>query len=546
MMIMRHSMLLYAVLAGLGLHAQLLEWAGQIEGTYHSPVQSLCVDPTGDLLCTGFFQGTTDFDLGPGVDPLLAPNAEQYIYVAKYQPNGELQWAEKFGSGTPSTTYGTNIATDDSGAIFVTGNFCGVGDFDPGPGSLMLDAVGYDGFNYPDVFAMKLDGSGGLIWAVQLGDSSSDYSRDMILDHDGNVILAINIADTVDMDPGPGIDILYNQYFQEVVLVKLDPNGALLWYRDLGGSEAYPSMSLTSDALGNIWVATNGHLRKYDPLGNQLLDEPLASITNDAAVDMMGNVYLTGSFTGTADMDPGSGQFNLSAVGWYDLFCMKLNADGDFQWAVQLGSSAQTFAVDVEIEGSGDILISGGYEASLDLDPGPGVFMASYQGGREALIIRLDSAGLFQEAMTLSGAGDQFLFGCAPAGPSQWIAYGGFEESFDVDAGPGVVTMTCDTYSDGLIARYASGSSYIPVAPVEGAMVVYPTPTSGLISVTGLPLEAREVILVNAMGEELDRRTLGQPSSLIEMDLSAHPDGPYWIRVTTSNATFTEPVILVR
>ena len=55
MMIMRHSMLLYAVLAGLGLHAQLLEWAGQIEGTYHSPVQSLCVDPTGDLLCTGFF-----------------------------------------------------------------------------------------------------------------------------------------------------------------------------------------------------------------------------------------------------------------------------------------------------------------------------------------------------------------------------------------------------------------------------------------------------------------------------------------------------------
>ncbi len=54
--------------------------------------------------------------------------------------------------------------------------------------------------------------------------------------------------------------------------------------------------------------------------------------------DQQGNVFSTGSFSGTVDFDPGVGVYNVTAVGTSDCIVIKLNSKGNFIWAINFGS----------------------------------------------------------------------------------------------------------------------------------------------------------------------------------------------------------------
>ncbi len=60
----------------------------------------------------------------------------------------------------------------------------------------------------------------------------------------------------------------------------------------------------------------------------------MGGLTDEAgyslSVDALGNVYTIGSFSGMADFDPGSGTFNLTSMGGYDIFVSKLDKSGNF------------------------------------------------------------------------------------------------------------------------------------------------------------------------------------------------------------------------
>jgi len=52
---------------------------------------------------------------------------------------------------------------------------------------------------------------------------------------------------------------------------------------------------------------------------------------NSIVQDAQGNVYTTGFFEGTADFDPDTSVYNLTAVRFHDIFVQKLGPDGSFQ-----------------------------------------------------------------------------------------------------------------------------------------------------------------------------------------------------------------------
>lgn len=74
------------------LYSQTLDWGIGVSGSTHNDVvEAISYDPSGNLLVTGRFQDSTDFDPGPGTDWLFG--SAQDAFVAKYDQDGNYIWA---------------------------------------------------------------------------------------------------------------------------------------------------------------------------------------------------------------------------------------------------------------------------------------------------------------------------------------------------------------------------------------------------------------------------------------------------------------------
>ncbi len=122
-------------------------------------------------------------------------------------------------------------------------------------------------------------------------------------------------------------------------------------------------------------------------------------------LDAAGNIYTTGSFSGTADFDPGTGVFNLTSTGNGDTFISKLDPDGNLIWAKAMGGTGYDTGAGIVVDVSGNVYITGGFSGSSDFDPGAGTFTmtAGTTGEADIFIAKLDTNGNFVWAKGVLG-----------------------------------------------------------------------------------------------------------------------------------------------
>ncbi len=126
----------------------------------------------------------------------------------------------------------------------------------------------------------------------------------------------------------------------------------------------------------------------------------------DLVVDGLGNSYTAGHFNGAVDFDPGPGVYNLTSTGIVDMFIFKLDANGNFQWAHRFGNFNFTSAWNLDADPSGNILITGFFEDSIDFDPGPGTVELFAVGSRDIFVLKLAPDGSHIWARTFGGFGE--------------------------------------------------------------------------------------------------------------------------------------------
>jgi hypothetical protein len=128
-------------------------------------------------------------------------------------------------------------------------------DFDPGPGSFLLESEVSWPWIVPDGFVWRLDAGGSLIKAVDFDSSlPSSWSEPTVvaLDAAGDVHVVGGISGTVDLDPGPGSVPLTGS--QDTFVIKLQPNGRLRWAGHVEGQVAATATGLAA-ALPFVWVS---------------------------------------------------------------------------------------------------------------------------------------------------------------------------------------------------------------------------------------------------------------------------------------------------
>lgn len=288
-------------------------WAKQLAGTPGSYAVSLALDRQNNILATGAFSGTVDFDPNAGTSTLTSAGSD--IYIWKLDNNGNYIWARQIASiSTGSRSY--SIASDNAGDVFVSGLLIGTTDMDPGPGVNNLTSMG----NFASSFLLRLDASGNFVWARQIDDADIGLAGSCVLaDTGGNTYLGGSFSGTVDFDPGAGVHPLTAAAGQNYFILKLDGNGNLLWVNPMADVKG-----IASDDMANVYVCGNS-IKKFSPGGFNLwtLD---SSLSSRIVVDHFGELYVSGAFSGTVDFDPGQAVYNLSDTGT-GTFIQKLNQD---------------------------------------------------------------------------------------------------------------------------------------------------------------------------------------------------------------------------
>ena len=321
----------------------------------------------GSLIVAGLFSGTVSFDPGGGTTSTLTSSGTSDAFIAKYDAGEQLLWVRQFGGPEgkfeqvpdefdevvdvaidpvraggefypngvgadpiDAGEYINSLAIAPNGSIYVTGAFRGRADFDPGPGTALLDSGDWE---FYDAFVMKLTGDGALLWANDFGGRFTDVGNDIALDSAGNPYVTGVFTRTADFQPGRGVTNLEAVGRNDAFVMKLSVNGKLIWAGAVGSDE---------------------------------ISRELTESGNGIAVDSVGNAYVTGTFAGLADFNPTPGrraQFFVEALDETDGFVMQLSTRGKLAWV-------RTF---------GGFEFDGGVSVALGNEPAnPSVYVGGY------------------------------------------------------------------------------------------------------------------------------------------------------------------------
>ena len=331
----------------------------------------------------------------------------------------DVDFAFVRGIGGAVEENASSIALDSLGNIYVAGYFQGTADFDPGAGTTAIASAGqYDGF------VAKYDATGALIWVHTFGSTDFDYLFGVKVDSAGNVYTVGTFLGTVDFDPGPGTqNVTATGLFSEAFVLKLDTDGNFVWVAPTVG--------------------------------------PRSEIGYTIELDSSGNVYTMGQFSDTPDFDPGVGTATLTAVNPSDLYVLKLDSDGNYQWVVSVAGEVRDFGRYMCIDASGNLYLTAGFQGTVDFDPGAGVTNLTSAGDSDIFIWKLDSAGNLVYVHGLGSANDDDGLSLDVDNAGNLVVAGSFQGTVDFDPGAGTSNIaSVSTYSL-FVLKLTSAGAYV-------------------------------------------------------------------------------------
>ncbi len=458
------------------LKAQMLslDWVAQMGGTSGEFARSLDLDASGNVYTTGYFYGLADFDPGAGTIS-LTPSGQDDIFISKLGTNGNAIWAIQMG-GT-SADQGLSISVDSLGNVFTTGYFEGSADFDPGPLTINLVSNGAE-----DIFISKLDSNGNFIWAKQIGGANTDKAFSIFADPSGDIYLTGSFQGTVDFDPGVPVSNLTSAGGDDIFVMQINPAGALVWAAGMGSTAHDNGNSVAMDAAGNViatgkfsgtadfdpGIATNYNLgcagsddifvSKLNQAGNFVWAKSIGSTGQDRGlgveVDAAGKVYATGYFNLTVDFDPDSiATYDLTSSG-FDMFVIKLDSNGNFGWAKQIGGSGVDYGFAIELGSYGFVYTTGFFNNTADFDPGTGTFNLNSAGLNDIYVSKLDSNGAFVSAGQVAGGNADIGYSIKTDLNQNIYVCGFFLDSADFDPEPAVSKLFSFGTTDNFVLKW--------------------------------------------------------------------------------------------
>ncbi|RFS18431.1 S-layer family protein [Emticicia sp. C21] len=293
------------------------------------------------------------------------------------------------GSNTHSSV-AYKVATDNAGNVYATGSFYGNITF----GAISLTSGSP---TYGDVFIVKYNSSGTVLWAKRAGGIFNDGANSIAV-KDGYVYICGSFTNTANFNTpsSNATNTITSANSEDMFLAKFDDSGNFQWAKRAGGPESleeFTGITVTSSkiyvtgdftgsstinfntpsATGTNELQGNGNNRymcvaQYDLSGNfQWVRGAGGTSGTTHAYDLVATedgVYVVGSFQGNISFDQsGQHDFLLTTPGGSDGYVVKYETNGDVSWARQVSSTDYAYIKAISINGS-SIYITGDYSSS--------------------------------------------------------------------------------------------------------------------------------------------------------------------------------------
>ncbi len=296
----------------------------KIGGVGYNDAQTLDIDSQGDILISGTFSETTDFD--PGVDTFNMTTSAQFrSYILKLTSSAEFIWAKSYeGAGTD---YIHEINTDSNDNVIIVGYFGNTVDFDPGVGVHSFTAPGFS----VKAYITKFDENGDFVWAKVIEGTGNSLAYAVEVDSNDDIVLAGNYLMTADLDPGISTLNYTSNGGADLFLMKLNSSGDLIWAHSIGGV---------------------GH-----------------EVCSTLAIDNDNSIIFAGEFSDVTDFDPSPSMAELTPaiISVSNIFIEKMTPVGDFTWVEGYGEDGCQSS-DILIDDQSVIYATGTYSDSFVFD----------------------------------------------------------------------------------------------------------------------------------------------------------------------------------
>lgn len=368
----------------------LMLWQRSVGSKGWDEATAVAADVNGNAYFAGVFSDTLVLD----GQQIVSDNSSPDIFLAKFDPYGDLVWLKKYGGSGYDRVGG--LAIQPNGNIYLTGSFEGAANIG---GSLLNSEVNGNSF------LLKLNSSGGKTWLKQFGNLPS-LAIKIALKSDNSIVMGGSFTDELTIQSSTITGDFNPRGF---VAEFAASNGSLKWLKKVNTGNASCMLSaLAIDANNSIYVGgsfsdnynndafvlgdstyidTGGFIAKLNATGNvgwsKQLSSGMFNYVTDIAIDNDNSVYATGLFTSDIDF---AGQTYSAFGGAIIKFASEDGADLKL-WGI--GDFSYEHVNFIASDSHGRIYCTGSFENSMVL----GTNTITVEGGySDAFVARLDKS----------------------------------------------------------------------------------------------------------------------------------------------------------
>ncbi|MFY7965827.1 MAG: T9SS type A sorting domain-containing protein [Chitinophagaceae bacterium] len=273
------------------------------------------------------------------------------------------------------------------------------------------------------------------IWANSMGGTSLENPKGIATDNAGNVYTTGFFRGTADFDASATTYNLTSNGSNDVFVTKSDANGNFIWAKSFGNTG--------DDAAFGI------------------------------AVDVNGNVYIAGYYSGTVNFNPSGTASNYTSVGLSDAFITKLDSNGNFIFAKSFGGSTNDFPYGLSLDVNANIYILGSYGGTCDFDPSTSTYNLTSGGSSDIFVSKLDANGSFIWAKSFGGTGIDVPVAISLDANGNIYTTGTFNGTADFDPSTNTHNLVSNGGQDVFISKLDNNGNYIWAKSIGGANADY-------------------------------------------------------------------------